>query len=196
MTPIQLPDRDCWLTALVADARNVWGSIQCRKEEYYGIVQYDLAARNWTRHKLDPAGARSVAITGDGNVYGMAQDGVYLYTGTEWSRVVDKVMYVMIADKQNGLWLSAPRQLWHYQNGQLASHGRPFKSNGTVYLTVDGRNRLWAAAGETLQRYDGKAWHNIGTPVKSINELHAGPDGRIWVVGSNGIAVYDPAMDK
>ena len=44
--------------------------------------------------------------------------------------------------------------------------------------------------------YDGKAWRSISTPVKTIDELRAGPDGRIWVVGYNGLAVYDPAVDK
>jgi len=113
------------------------------------------------------------------------------------------------ADKRGGLWIGSyyTGRVWHYRNGQATSLIPPFVNRDVQQLYVDDQDRLWASipsreGGQTVDEndvvavYDDPTWRHISAPVGAIRKLTGSPDGRIWVIGSDAIAVYDPAADK
>lgn len=197
--PVQAPEPRCWVSHLVAGADSVWGLGEC------GILQFIVSNESWATHH--PGGGRMelVVIGSDGTVYAGGPDGLYVYTGSNWRRVVQKDVTAAAADRQGGVWIASREQgrLWYYKSGQVMPYGQPFGEEALWYLTVDNRNRLWAAFSNVLLLYNGKTWRRISPPLWDIDRMTSSPDGRIWVTGRNSwatmhntIAVYDPAADK
>jgi len=62
---------------------------------------------------------------------------------------------------------------------------------------VDNQDQLWAEVGQALMINNGSAWRTITLPIAMTNrKLTSDPDGRIWIIGDEGVAVYNPAADK
>jgi len=198
MQPVTVPIQGCNVWLLSADADSVWGMGSC------GILQFIFSCGGWIRHFV----GWPVVTSTDGTRYAMRGDGLYAYTGInttnasgetlpEW-RLVASEQGVIAADKQGGIWIGSSKsgRLLYYKNGQLVPHGQLFSKGEMLVLIVDNQNRLWAALNDTLQVYDGKSWRRLDTPLRNIRELTSDLDGRIWVLGTDAIAVYDPAADK
>lgn len=197
--PVQVPEQRCFVNHLVTSADSVWGLGEC------GLLQFIISNESWAIHH--PGGGRMelVVIGSDGTVYAGSPDGLYVYTGSQWRRVVHEDVTAAAADRQGGLWIASREQgkLWYFKSGRLMPYGQQFGEQALWYLTVDNRNRLWAAFSNVLLLYNGKAWWRISPPLWDIDRMTSGPDGRIWVTGRNSwatmhntIAVYDPAADK
>jgi ligand-binding sensor domain-containing protein len=195
-THVMLPDSQCGVTQLAADSKSVWVYSPLKK---CGLLQFDLSTGNWVRHDVGKGDVGSVLVGSDGIVYAGGRYGLYAYTGSAWSQVVQQDISVAVADRQGGVWIASrqPNKLWYWKAGQATPRELPPGYSQLAQLAVDGQNRLWAFSLDrgVLWRYDGKAWQRVDPPIHDIRELTSGPDGRVWVLGASGVAVYDPAAD-
>ncbi len=203
MQSITLPFQKCVIWSLIADSNSVWGSADC------GPVQFIVSRASWVQHDANIGRERPFSISPDGTVYAAGLRGLYAYTGTvnaagdlilEWRLACEQKVTFFAADKQGGVWVASrePDKLWYWKSGQATPRDLPSDKEMLLLLTVDNQNRLWAVQGNTLTVYDGTNWRSIGVPIDyyKIRGLICGPDGRIWVLGADAIAVYDPAVDK
>jgi ligand-binding sensor domain-containing protein len=191
----------------VDDTGNIW---QARGK--CGIWQFTPSAEGgrWTVHF--PGGRiESIAPSMDGSIYAAGDQGLFAFTGETYPDPSSMLGFawrplaidlprdlVLAADRNKGVWLGSPQtgELWNYRAGQTAPFGQPFERGILQQLYVDGHNRLWANLQNTLAVYDGKTWKHISSPAGTIRKLTGGPDDRIWVLGTEAVAVYDPAKDK
>jgi len=203
MQPITLPFQKCVIWRLTADSNSVWGDADC------GLVQFIVSRASWVQHDKNIWGDRLVSFSPDGTVYAAGLRGLYAYTGTvnaagelipEWRLAFEQKVTFFAADKQGGVWVASrqPDKLWYWKSGQATPRDLPSNYGELVPLTVDSQNRLWAVSlnGDVLWLHDGKTWQRVDTPIHNIRGLICGPDGRIWVLGTDTVAVYDPAADK
>jgi len=190
----------------VDKAGNIWKTAgDC------GVVQFIPSARGgkWVRH-IPGGRIESVALGTDGAVYAAGSQGMFVFTGkiypdppstlgSAWRPAALNLPrdLVLAADRDSGVWLGSPQtgELWHYRAGQMTSLDQQFERDVLLQLYVDRRNRLWAGVQDRLAVYDGKTWKSLSAPAGIISKLTGGPDGRIWVLGSDALAVYDPAAD-
>lgn len=129
----------------------------------------------------------------------------FLSEGDSWRPLGKRIA----ADERGGLWIGSyyTGRVWHYRDKQVTSLTPPFVNRNVQQLYVDDQDRLWASipsreGGQTVDEndvvavYDDPTWRHIPALVGAIRKLSGSPDGRIWVIGSDAIAVYDPAADK
>jgi len=209
MSPVKVPDPNCQIEHLQVDGTgNVWGT-----SAICGMWQFIPSAKSgkWVHHNPDGSISSIVLSTG-GDLYATGDAGLFLFTGKalqgtsgntglrwRWVNPSPRGDHVIAADRHNGVWIGSPKTgaLWHYQAGDWVSAGDVFQRSRLNYLYVDSRDQLWADVGQALMVYNGKTWHTITLPIAMTDRrLTGGPDGRIWIIGDEGVAVYDPAADR
>jgi ligand-binding sensor domain-containing protein len=173
----------------------VWGAVaRC------GAVRFDPATSQWAEYYLTRENQGPMTMDGEGTLYILGTDGLYVYSPvlSEWRLVATLQAATIAADRQSGVWigLQGTGELWRFRNGQIERWGQPFRRFSLWRLFVDNRNRLWAVVSGGLKIFDGQTWQPVALALGAIRELTSSPDGRVWVLGSSGVAVYDPAKDK
>ena len=208
MSPIRVPDPTCQIEHLQVDVSgNVWGT-----SAHCGMWQFIPSANSgeWVHHNPDGP-ISSIVLSTAGDLYAAGDAGLFLFTATpsrnptqvslpwRWVEPSPRGNHVIAADKRNGVWIGSPRTgaLWHYLSGDWIPIGDVFEKARLNNLHVDNQDQLWAEVGQALMINNGSAWRTITLPIAMTNrKLTSDPDGRIWIIGDEGVAVYNPAADK
>lgn len=216
-SPPRLPVKNCTPVQLSVDAHgDVWSiSPACNT-----ILRYDLNLKRWLQYQISMPyfeSIRALSIAADGTLYVFGVSGIYSHSNeltgnldlplTDWQPVaaineplhasLDAAGGLIAADPIGGLWIGSlsTGEIWHYAGNHLTSAGRHFDEYQLSYLYVDRADRLWAAGLDKLMMFDGQTWHAFKSPgLGFVSKMFGGPDGRIWLVGQQGIAVYDPSQ--
>jgi ligand-binding sensor domain-containing protein len=209
MSPMKVPDPTCQIEHLQVDGvGNVWGT-----SAHCGMWQFIPSANSgeWVHHNPDGP-ISSIVLSTSGDLYAAGDAGLFLFPVTpsqgptgkaslpwHWVNPSPRGNHVIAADQRNGVWIGSPKTgaLWHYLGGDWIPVGDIFEKTRLNYLYVDSRDQLWANIGQALMVNDSSTWHTITLPIAMTGrKLTSGSDGRIWIIGDEGVAVYNPAVDK
>jgi ligand-binding sensor domain-containing protein len=197
---VRLPESLCSAGYLVVDpSGNVWvGS-------WERLARFTPASGEWREYAWPDQGSVLNVADSGGTLYVLGRRGLYsadVADAREWrllaSLPANVSQYSLAADQQGRMWIGSRElgELWRYQADGLIGFDQQFDVGKLRQLYADRAGRLWASLDDELAIRDGKTWQRIATPVGVIRKITGGPDGRIWVWGSQGIAVYDPANAK
>ncbi len=128
--------------------------------------------------------------------------GVYKYNNNQWSAVplaiITNEIFDIFADKTGQIWVFSEYDGFAKLDPITNNETTHPISNATniVASCVSNSNTIYACSRRALYIYDGQVWDtlNINTseyPYIDPNDIEADQYGNIWIVGKNGIAIYN-----
>lgn len=219
ISPIsRIPNQNCTVTTLQVDSNgNLWlPAYRC------GIFEFNPTTSQWTQSYPDTfVEAVSPSINGTvyargynglywytGTITVNDELAGYPVLRPQWRQILPKdsavgqypFTFKLAADHKGGLWIGATEEgrLWYYKDGQLEQMEQQFDKSALHTLHVDGQDWLWLVENDLLMvcqdcTASRAHWRRIPLPISgSVSKLTDGPDGRLWLIGHNLIAIYDP----
>jgi len=174
-----------------------------------GILQYRPTEDTWVVHAPEIY-AEELSSGVAGIIYARGSEGVFVYRETPgsaqpaaWTPVVPEqigaqgISAHIAADRQRGVWVwtYGNDYLWHIQDDHVLTVPLP-ASVSVNALYVDPQDRLWVQDWQKLYHYNGAQFTAVSPPISNIRKITVAADGRVWMIGADAIAVYNPGAAR
>jgi hypothetical protein len=197
---VPLPGGTAWRPPLVLgpeDAWVPWHGPDTDGRYVSRLLHFDGAA--WTTSLELSAPALEAVVTTPGEVWAAAEDGLWRFDGSRWTRVHGELGYgPLLATDGRSVW-AAGRDgeggtLVARWDGATVTTDRFPREPTAIYATAE--NAWIATAGSTrdgvnavVHHWDGSSWTplDVGAPMR-VHALWASGPGDLWAVG----AIYPP----
>lgn len=147
-------------------------------------------------------------IAPDGRAWAATWDGIYQLQGDKWvsigKPVAENILFSgksVHLDRKGGLWVGARYGLHYFINGGWMSITTTFEPIYELDVIEEDRfGNLWFGYRGGVLVFDGDIWKHVYPPEGTTEEdsawtrvksLAIGPNGRVWVIDSQGAAVYE-----